>query len=165
MFGRKKDKEITAKPIMVLEHGKNNVELWPNKITLHRHGLMNAVNVGLTGDKDIYLTTITGIQVMKPGITTGYIQFMAGGNLDNKGGVTGAVKDENTILFTGKNNYATAMELKAKIEELLHKPVPSIAPPASTADELAKLAALRDQGILTDQEFTEQKSLLLSGKS
>jgi len=89
---------------MVLEHGKNKVELWPNKITLNRRGLMNAMNVGLTGDKDIYLTTITGIQVKKPGITTGYMQFMAGGNLDSKSGVTGAVKDENTILFTGKKN-------------------------------------------------------------
>ena len=32
----------------------------------------------------------------------------------------------------------------------------------SSADELAKLAQLRDQGVLTDQEFAAQKARLLS---
>ena len=32
----------------------------------------------------------------------------------------------------------------------------------SSADELAKLAQLRDQGVLTDQEFAAQKAKLLS---
>ena len=31
----------------------------------------------------------------------------------------------------------------------------------TVADEIKKLAALRDQGILTDEEFTEQKRRLL----
>ncbi|MGA3198617.1 MAG: SHOCT domain-containing protein [Halobacteriota archaeon] len=34
-------------------------------------------------------------------------------------------------------------------------------PPVSVFDELAKLAALRDQGIVTEQEFQEQKAKLL----
>ena len=34
--------------------------------------------------------------------------------------------------------------------------------PASAADELAKLAALRDQGVLTDAEFATQKARLLA---
>jgi hypothetical protein len=38
----------------------------------------------------------------------------------------------------------------------------SNAPPMSLADELGKLAALRDQGILTDEEFETQKGRLLS---
>jgi hypothetical protein len=32
----------------------------------------------------------------------------------------------------------------------------------SSADEIAKLAALKDQGVLTDQEFAAQKAKLLS---
>ena len=98
-------------------------------------------------------------------MTTGYIQFMAGGNLDSRGGVTGAVKDENTVIFTGKKNFEIATALKTRIEELLHQPIPSIAPPMSTADELTKLASLKSQGILTDKEFDEQKALLLGGKT
>jgi hypothetical protein len=34
--------------------------------------------------------------------------------------------------------------------------------PASVADELAKLAELRDQGILSEDEFLAQKGRLLS---
>jgi len=164
LFGKKKDQEEPAKPLMILDDKKNSVELWPNKLTIRRHGLMNAINVGLVGDKDIYLTTITGIQVKKPGLTTGYIQFVVQGSQDSKSGVTGAVKDENTIVFTGKKNHKIAQDMKAKIEELLNQPVPSLAPPSSTADELAKLAALMDQGILTQEEFAEQKNLLLGGQ-
>jgi len=37
-----------------------------------------------------------------------------------------------------------------------------LTPPSSVADELAKLAALRDQGILTPEEFERQKAKLLS---
>lgn len=44
-------------------------------------------------------------------------------------------------------------------------PVQPISVPAgaSLADELAKLAALRDQGILTEAEFQDQKGRMLAG--
>ena len=38
----------------------------------------------------------------------------------------------------------------------------TIAVPISVADELAKLAALRDQGVLTPEEFDQQKANMLS---
>jgi hypothetical protein len=36
-----------------------------------------------------------------------------------------------------------------------------IEPPMSTADELTKLAALRDRGAITDDEYAKQKAVLL----
>jgi len=40
---------------------------------------------------------------------------------------------------------------------------PQVAPPVvSVADELAKLAQLRDSGVLTEEEFTAQKAKLLA---
>lgn len=41
------------------------------------------------------------------------------------------------------------------------EPAASSAPSGGLADELAKLAALRDQGVLTDDEFAAQKAKLL----
>ena len=164
LFRRGKDKQEEARPLIVLSDRKNSVELWPTKLTIRRHGVMNAINVGLAGDKDIYLNTITGIQLKKPGMTTGYIQFQTVGSQDNKGGVTGAVQDENTVIFGGKKNFKTAEEMKRRIEELIHQPIASVAAPVSVADELAKLGSLRDQGILTDAEFEEQKKILLQPK-
>ena len=39
---------------------------------------------------------------------------------------------------------------------------PSVSSEPLIADELRKLASLRDDGILTDEEFTAQKMMLLS---
>lgn len=39
--------------------------------------------------------------------------------------------------------------------------IQDVAAPSSTADELAKLAGLHDRGVLTDQEFSQQKAALL----
>lgn len=41
---------------------------------------------------------------------------------------------------------------------------PEATPSTSVADELTKLAALRDKGVLTDAEFQAQKSALLNPK-
>lgn len=40
-------------------------------------------------------------------------------------------------------------------------PLPPPAPASSVADELGRLAALRDAGVLTDEEFAAQKTRLL----
>jgi hypothetical protein len=71
LFRRVKDKHEEARPLMVLSDRKNSVELWPTKLTIRRHGVLNAINVGLAGEKGTYLNTITGIQLRKPGTTAG----------------------------------------------------------------------------------------------
>lgn len=165
LFGRGKNKAQPqvadpTQPLMTLGDKNNRVELWPNKVMIHRRGMMNAVNVGLTGDKDIYLDRITGIQVKKPGMTTGYIQFAVQGH-EAKGGVTGAVQDENTVIFKDKKLYEVAVQMKDRIESMMRQP--AAAPSSvSVADELGKLAALRDQGILTAEEFEAQKRAMLA---
>jgi ABC-type multidrug transport system fused ATPase/permease subunit len=50
-----------------------------------------------------------------------------------------------------------AQSQKAQFDEYVRSTVSS----SSTTDELAKLAALRDQGVLTDAEFAAQKARLL----
>lgn len=47
------------------------------------------------------------------------------------------------------------------VAEAQPEPEAAAAPAVSLADELTKLAALRDQGILTDDEFAAQKAKLL----
>ena len=52
----------------------------------------------------------------------------------------------------------------APVTPLAPVPQPSRGPRASVADEIAKLARLRQQGVLTEEEFQAQKArLLLSG--
>lgn len=163
LFGRGKNQvqaDDPTRPLMSLGDKKNRVELWSNKVTIHHSGMLNAVNVGLTGDKDIYLDRITGVQVKKPGMTTGYIQFAVQGH-EAKGGVTGAVQDENTITFKGKKEYEVAVQMKDRVEAMMRQSASAPVAASSLADELGKLAALRDQGILTLDEFEAQKRAML----
>ncbi len=44
-----------------------------------------------------------------------------------------------------------------------YRPNRSPGPPVDVADQLRKLAALRDEGILSDEEFAAQKARVLSG--
>jgi len=63
------------------------------------------------------------------------------------------------------------IRLRAKITPVLNaagvpffgeEATPSAAQPVDVADELRKLAGLRDDGIITEDEFQEQKAKLLA---
>jgi hypothetical protein len=82
------------------------------------------------------------------------------------------------VLASGGDNKRVMVPKTPKTEELIksinsflsayhEKPqaaptVASAAPPSSVADELAKLASLKQQGVLTEQEFEEQKRRILT---
>lgn len=148
-------------PEMVIEGKGGQVELWANKVTIKHSGLLGKMTKGLTGDKDIYLSSITGIQLKRPTmITNGYIQFAFQGSQEGKGGIFSSTKDENTVLFSSKKRYKIAQQMKQRIEERMHQPQPS-GPALSVADELTKLAALRDQGVISSKEFDQRKAAML----
>lgn len=80
-------------------------------------------------------------------------------------------KDGNVALYTVTGK--TGAQVRAKIQPLMVEhgvpclddaPLVSEAAPAplSTADEIAKLVALRDSGAITDEEFTAYKANLMS---
>lgn len=96
----------------------------------------------------------------------GFIQFtIPGGNeLRSSFGnqTNAAMKDENSVVFT-KAQMPAFEKLRATIEAAVaQQHAPQVAhQPVSTADELAKLGALLQQGLLTQQEFDLQKARLL----
>jgi hypothetical protein len=58
----------------------------------------------------------------------------------------------------GERDIAAAQQQEAATQAYIRQTVGS----GSNADELAKLSSLRDQGVLTDEEFAAQKAKLLS---
>lgn len=56
-----------------------------------------------------------------------------------------------------KRSTTTALRREQAAQDYIR----SAAGTASTADELEKLADLRDRGVITDQEFTAQKAAIL----
>jgi hypothetical protein len=61
-----------------------------------------------------------------------------------------------------------AQEQEATQQQAYQEPPPAPAPPAgggmdAKLEQLKELGALRDQGVLTDEEFAEQKRRILGG--
>jgi hypothetical protein len=78
------------------------------------------------------------------------------------------------VLLVGPNKKTEAAEEQRRREDherqlesikALHRGGSGIGSTTSVADELTKLAALREKGLLTDSEFNTQKAALLSARS
>ena len=134
-----------------------------NKIVIKRKGMLAKMSQGLKGNKDILIKHLSSIQFKPAGtFTNGYIQFAFSGGEENKGGLFDATKDENSIMFS-KKQQPNFLKLKALIEQKMdeqHSPAPTNAS-GDVADQIKKLADLRDNGILTNEEFDAKKKQLL----
>ena len=143
----------------------------PTKVIISRKGLASLVLHGLTGDKEILIKDITSIQFRMPGITgtRGYIQFTFPGAKESKGGLLDAMNDENTVVFSkwlgfGRNETAEFIEAKQLIEK--YRSEAAVAPsanvkPASSGEELERLAGLVEKGYLTREEYDKRKREIL----
>jgi len=146
--------EIFAKGV------NGQVELYDNKVCIHRKGVLGFLTQGLKGDKNIMISSISSIQFKNAGaMFNGYIQFAFMGGQEAKGGILQGTQDENTVMFTKKQQ-----PLFEQIRDIVEERIQSGNNPASTssdADELEKLASLRDKGILTEEEFQQKKKQIL----
>ena len=159
-----KGKEIISygeKVVLNLKsNGKYVITVTQDYITILQKGVMNALNRGFTGEKTFMFKNMSGVQYKSPGITTGYLQLILIGSRESKGGVTGAVKDENTILFSKKEN-SLILELKEFIEYKMTHSDNTPQHSNSELDEIRKLKELFDEGIISRDEFEIKKKQLL----
>lgn len=147
-------------PVIQFKGGNGKLELYKNFVRLDSGTFSGFLFKGLKGQKDIYFNKIGSIQIKKPGMTRGYIQFSLLGGNESRGGVIAAVKDENTIIFSNldsKRQY----ELALKVKEYIEKRIVNQEIRISSSDEIEKLHALMKKGIITKEEFEKKKSNLL----
>lgn len=139
-------------------------EVFDNKVDLTPRGLLGILNKGVVGTKTIPFNSITGVQLrMGNALTNGYIQFTLPGGNESKGGILAAQKDENSFTFQAKQN-GLMVEIQNYIEQRIGKPSGSSdsSGSISIADELRKLAELKDQGVLSEEEFQTAKRKLIT---
>lgn len=137
------------------------LELLETKIRIRRKGLVALIHHGLKGDKEILLSSITSIRFQPAGVLNpGYIHFSFQGGQELHG-VGAATRDENAVLF--KRRHQDAFEaIKSEIEKTMIAIADSTSPRyQSNLDEIAKLADLRDRGIVTQDEFDAKKKQIL----
>jgi hypothetical protein len=147
--------------------GKNGSVEFDDEFLILRHNKdgLTRFNMGTQGDRKIFLSEITSVQLQEGGfILTGYIRFGFRGGTDRPYGVLEATKDPNAVLFHRSANRLFA-NFKVNIEKAISiartRQVKGQAP-TSTADELEKLARLRDQNVISEVEFQQQKRKILS---
>ncbi len=142
-----------------------DLEVFDDYLTITPRGVLGFLNKGIKGSKRIPFTSITAVQHKKAGFTSGYLQFTLPGGVESQRGVFAAVKDENTFMYRPAVE-AQVQEALAFIEAARRRPaathvVAASGAASSVADELVKLASLRDRGLLTAEEFETQKGRLL----
>jgi len=152
------DVEMTVKGV------NGEIDLLEDRIKIRRKGGLAFLSQGLKGDKDILISQISSIQFKNAGaLTNGYIQFAFLGGFESKGALFAAVTDENTVMFKRGNQQRSFETLKEQIEAAQKRlsASGSAQPVSSNLDELQKLADLKAQGIVTEEEFEKKKRQLL----
>jgi len=137
------------------------MEVFDDKLTITPKGALGFMVKGLKGTKTILFFSINGMQYRKPGRLSGYLQFTIPGGNESKGGLFAAASDENTFMFDAKVD-----DVVIKVKDFIEKRIkegrqPAPAQTASAADEIRKLAELREQGLLSEEEFSNGKKKLL----
>jgi hypothetical protein len=139
------------------------LEMSNSMLRILRKGFLAFMTQGLKGDKEILLSQITSVQFKNANmLTNGYLQIAFVGGQEAKGGLLQGTKDENTVIFRAgqQKDFETFKdELQRRIAA--SRSSPSVAT-LSPLDKLEKLAALRDKGIVSQEEFEQKKKVLLA---
>ncbi len=144
-------------PAAVAEGINGIMSLFSDRLEIRRKGVGSFFAQGLKGVKAIQLSSVSSVQFKKAGLTNGYIQIAFLGGQESKGALFSAVRDENTVMFK-KSQQPRFETLQAAIQERISK---RATPSSGAAEEIEKLARLRDEGILTSEEFEAKKRQLL----
>lgn len=139
------------------------IEITDTSVIIRRKGAGALLSKGFAGDKTIPISAITAIQ-FRPGSFfsgNGFIKFCYGGSNEQRGNLKEAIHDDNAVVFRPKHNEVFE-SLKDKLEQRIGQEKSQ--PPrseTSAVEQLERLARLKDQGHITEEEFQKKKMELL----
>ena len=146
------------------------VTLMEDRIRIERKGGWAFVTYGLRGTKEILISEMSSVEYRNAGsVVSGYILFLYRGGRDVKSSIfsdDSITNNENAVMFVKDSQAAfdTLRETLNKRLEEYHRPQQVVVQAeTSSLDELKKLGALKDSGVLNEEEFEREKARLLSG--
>jgi hypothetical protein len=173
---------LVLAPASVVAGAAGVLAAWDDRLSIIKAGLAASWVAGSLGGErtgTFFFTEITGIEY-NSGIMQGVLEVLTpsyrGGVTKDFWGGTGSTTSEsnpmvqNNTLPLAKSSYNAAIsdinELRRRISEVkagsstpaVQQAAPS---PTAAAEEIKALADLRDQGILTEQEFAAKKAQIL----
>jgi len=133
-------------------------------LTIERKGFRGRVGHS-KGDRRIPLGSITAVQVRPAGsFANGFMRFTVPGSPELRGGLQNASKDENAVIFN-KSQADDFERVQLAVEAYIVAQRSGRTPAAAAPDvpeQIRKLGELRDQGLLTDEQFEAKRDELLS---
>lgn len=142
-----------------LKGTNGTLEIFEDRAIIHR-GMLDRLGTGAPNEKTMIYSKLSGVEVKKPGLLSGYLQF-TGSGLKASSGTFNASSNENTIMF--RKDFAEWEKAAQFINDKIANGSNSSGnQQLSVADEILKYKSLLDSGIITDEEFEEQKKKLLS---
>lgn len=152
----------------LLAHTGSTLEVYDKYLVINHMQvgslMTNIARGGALGGKKINFTDLTSVQFREPsGFTVGFIQFAYPGSIENKGGITAMINDENSIPIQ-PNMVEQAREIVQFIEnkrEELKSSNNNSGSSYSEADELKKFKELLDSGAITQEEYDAKKKQIL----
>lgn len=144
------------------------LDVYEDRITITPNGIKGLLFKGVKGSNEILFTSITSIQFKTAGLMfNGFLRFTipgATGRDDEKLFVN--MRDENTFIFklslVDFNINSKMREIKVYIDNAIHKPKALHYQKIGTnlSEEIAKLAQMKANGILSEEEFQAAKRKL-----
>ncbi|MGZ0067870.1 DUF4429 domain-containing protein [Microbacterium arborescens] len=134
-------------------------------ITITRAGFLGRVGHG-RGEKSLSVRAIGAVQI-KPAnsLVNGFIQFSVSGESSKQstglGRTSDAGRDENAVIFT-KQQQPAFEAIRDAVRATQAAPAGATPAAPDLADQIGKLASLRDAGVLTEEEFAAKKADLLA---
>jgi hypothetical protein len=121
------------------------------------------------GEKHIPVASISAVQWKPAGaFVNGFIQFTVAGGVEHRSkpgsSTTDAAKDENSVLFT-KKQMREFEDLRAAVQAAITAQGATASPAAPSVDvaeQLRQLAALHNEGLLTDAEYEAKRAELIA---
>ena len=114
-------------------------------------------------DRRIPLASITAVQLQSARMfTNGFIRFTVTGSPELRGGLQNAMRDENAVIFSRRQAKGFNM-IRAAVEQSIaaRAGAPTAAGGHDIPEQIKKLDELRDQKLITDEEFEAKKAELL----
>ena len=131
-------------------------------LTIDRKGFGRAGNA--MGERRIPLASITAVQLRHARVfTNGFIRFTVAGSPEFRGGLQSAMSDENAVTFRRGQARGFNM-IRAAVEHYItahHATARSGAGEPDIPEQIKKLGELRDQKLITEEEFEAKKAQLL----
>lgn len=155
---------LTMSAVYVMKGVQDLLEVYEDRVAITPKGVIAFLNKGLKGTKDIPFVSIVAVQFKEAGFWRGYLQFTIPGGNESRGGIFAAIRDENTFMFGEENgNNDMARKIKKYIDGAMRKSRLAQAGTRETslANEIQKLAQLKESGALSEDEFQAGKRRLI----